>query len=127
MQFIPRPVHGVLDYIGGLLLLASPWLFGYVNEQPVSADMAMFFGGGIALYTALTNFELGIVRLLPFPVHLVLDFIIGGALVAAPFIFQTRGTAAVVFVAFGIFELLVAAMTRGTGAHRGKPEFPSWT
>ncbi len=126
MRFIPHAVHGVLDYLAGLLLLASPWLFGYVHDQPVSTDMAMIFGGALMLYTALTNFELGIVRLLPFPVHLVLDFFMGLMLLGAPILFSTSGTAAVVFVVFGLFELAAAGMTRIAGSP-GKPQFPSWT
>ena len=27
MRFIPTKVHGVMDYIMGILLIASPWLF----------------------------------------------------------------------------------------------------
>lgn len=127
MRFIPRPIHGILDYLAGFLLLASPWIFGYVDEQPVSTDMAMIFGGGMMLYTALTNFELGLVRLLPFPVHLGLDFTMGLTLLGAPILFSIGGTPAVVFVIFGILELALAAMTRTKGSTRGHPEFPSWT
>jgi len=126
MRFIPHAVHGILDYLVGLLLLVSPWLFGYAHDQPVPTDMAMIFGGGLMLYTALTNFEVGIVRLLPFPVHMVLDVLLGAALVASPILFSTGGTAAVVFVLFGIFELLMTALTRGA-ASPGHPQFPSWT
>lgn len=127
MRFIPHAVHGIFDYLAGLLLLASPWLFGYVHEQPVSTDMAMIFGGALMLYTALTNFEVGIVRLLPFPVHLVLDVVMGAALLGSPILFSTGGTPAVVFVVFGILELAVAAMTRGSHSSPGHPQFPSWT
>lgn len=126
MRFIPRAVHGILDYLAGLLLLASPWLFGYAHDQAVPTDMAMIFGGALMLYTALTNFEVGIVRLLPFPVHMVLDIVMGACLIGSPILFSTGGTAAVVFVLFGIFELAVTAMTRNAPTP-GHPQFPSWT
>ena len=127
MRLIPRPLHGVLDYIMGLFFTVSPWLFGYVHTQPVAADLAMIFGGGILIYTALTNFEVGIVRLIPFPAHLILDVVVGLALAGAPIIFAVRGGAAVVFVVVGIFELTAAALTRGEGGRSGRPGFPTWS
>lgn len=32
MRFIPTKIHGVLDYIAGLALIAAPWLFGFAGE-----------------------------------------------------------------------------------------------
>lgn len=127
MRVIPRPLHGILDYITGLLLLASPWLFGYAKFQPVAADMAMIFGGGMMLYTALTNFEVGIVRLIPFPAHLILDVVTGLALVGSPILFAIGGVAGIVFVVVGVLELATAAMSRGEGRPSGKPGFPTWS
>ncbi len=127
MRLIPRPLHGILDYVVGLLFLASPWIFGYIHTQPVSSDLAMIFGTAIVLYTALTNFEVGIVRLIPFPAHLVLDIVAGLALVFSPIIFAVTGVAGVIFVIVGIFELAAALMTRGEGRPSGRPGFPSWS
>lgn len=31
-KLIPYQVHLVIDILGGLLLLVSPWLFGFANE-----------------------------------------------------------------------------------------------
>ena len=31
MRFIPTKVHGVLDYIVGIALIAAPWLFGFAG------------------------------------------------------------------------------------------------
>ena len=31
MRFIPTKVHGMIDYVAGLLLIVSPWLFGFAN------------------------------------------------------------------------------------------------
>ncbi|RYD85217.1 MAG: hypothetical protein EOP84_03200 [Verrucomicrobiaceae bacterium] len=127
MRLLPRPLHGIFDYLVGLLFIMSPWLFGYKNSQPVAADMAMIFGGAMVIYTALTNFEAGIVRLIPFPAHLILDVVVGVALTASPIIFGIRGIAAVVFVAVGLFELAAASMTRGEGRPSGRPGFPTWS
>jgi hypothetical protein len=33
MRFIPTKVHGVMDYIMDILLIASPWLFDLTGVQ----------------------------------------------------------------------------------------------
>ena len=59
MRFLPTRVHGALDYLMGVLLIASPWLFGFAGV----AD-------GAATWLPVI---LGLVRKIPMPVHLVLD------------------------------------------------------
>ncbi|MHA3773565.1 SPW repeat domain-containing protein [Verrucomicrobiota bacterium sgz303538] len=127
MRAIPRPIHGVLDYLTGLFLLFSPWLCGFAHVQPVPANLATIFGSAILIYTFLTNFELGVIRLIPFPAHLILDVVTGAALAGAPIIFFTRGTAGLVFVIVGVFRLVTTMMTRIPGRSSGRPGFPSWT
>jgi hypothetical protein len=31
MRFISTKTHGVLDYLMGLFLILSPWIFGFAN------------------------------------------------------------------------------------------------
>ena len=31
MRIISTRVHGVVDYVGGALLVVSPWLFGFAD------------------------------------------------------------------------------------------------
>ena len=31
MRFLPTRVHGVIDYLWGVALIATPWLFGFAN------------------------------------------------------------------------------------------------
>ncbi|WP_188555935.1 hypothetical protein [Hymenobacter glacieicola] len=54
-----------------------------------AVDTACFvLAGGYLLITLLTDFKLGIFRLIPFPVHGWLDLLTGLALLAAPFLFH---------------------------------------
>jgi hypothetical protein len=32
MDIIGTKVHGIMDYIVGLLLITGPWLLGFINE-----------------------------------------------------------------------------------------------
>ena len=45
MRFLPARVHGVIDYLWGLGLLASPWAFGFADGG-APQWVAVVFGVG---------------------------------------------------------------------------------
>jgi hypothetical protein len=64
------------------------------------------------VYSALTRYELGLVKVIPMRGHLALDALSGSLLCAAPFTFldeDTGVTAAI--VGFGLFEIFAALTT----------------
>ncbi len=89
IRFIPTSVHGVIDYIEGVLLILASWIFGfwYVGGAPVIVPIVL--GIDVILYSLLTRYELGIpgIRFLPMPFHLVIDFVAGAFLALSPWIF----------------------------------------
>jgi hypothetical protein len=114
MQLIRTPLHGVLDYLVGIALVAAPWIFQFAD---VEAAKWVAIGSGIALIalSLLTNYELGLVPVVPMHVHLALDALLGVFLIASPWIFgfADDGTNAwLPHVAVGIAELGVAALSR---------------
>ena len=89
MPFPPRPVdatlHGVVDYnAGAFLLTAFPKLAGIQGTR--SARQIRTAGAIHAGYSALTDYPLGIVKLVPYRAHLALDAIGAVALAATPFV-----------------------------------------
>jgi hypothetical protein len=99
-----------MDYAFGILLAASPWIFGFA-DQHLAPNFALVFGGGTILYSLFTNYELGLIRLLPFPGHLLLDALAGILLAANWLHFAFGGRAAVVFTVFGAVELAVVLLS----------------
>ena len=75
-KLIPTRIHGVLDYLFGLLYIALPLLLSW--PQP-AATILIALGVGVLVYSALTRYELGLLKLLPMPAHLVID-LLGGLL-----------------------------------------------
>jgi hypothetical protein len=73
MRFLPTRAHGVLDYLVGLLLVASPWLFGFADGPAAARGAPIALGAGALLYSLLTDYELGLLRVVPMPGHLLLD------------------------------------------------------
>jgi hypothetical protein len=45
VRVIPFPVHGKLELVSGLVLLASPWIFGFANENATARNV--FAGAGV--------------------------------------------------------------------------------
>jgi len=86
MRFLPTRLHGAIDYAWGLALLATPWLFGFA-DVPAAKWVAVVFGVGAILYSMLTAYELGLLKILPMPMHLILDGIGGVVLAESPFLF----------------------------------------
>src|SRR5918911_881889 len=89
MPFPPRPVdatlHGVVDYsAGAFLLTAFPRPAGIEGTRCArQVRTAAAIHGG---YSTLTNYPLGVVKLIPFKVHLALDALGALALAATPFV-----------------------------------------
>lgn len=110
MRFIPTKVHGVLDYLGALLLIAFPFLLGF--DSAAARWIMIILGVGVLLYTILTDFELGLIRKIPVAGHLLMDGLGGVLLLVAPWLF---GFADVdpwwPFVLMGLVELGAAMFT----------------
>jgi hypothetical protein len=89
IRFVPTSVHGIFDYIGGILLIAAPFVFGYYNLGGIAVILPIVLGVGLILYSLLTNYERGIpaLKFIPMPVHLVLDFVASALLAVSPFLF----------------------------------------
>jgi hypothetical protein len=120
MRF-PRPVdstlHGITDYtVGATLTTAFPRLAG-ISGTPAARQIRAA-GGFHAGYSTLTRYPLGIVKLIPFKVHLALDAAGAVALAATPFVtgqFKKGPSQWVPHVAVALFELSSLAITDPTG------------
>ncbi len=89
IRFVPSSVHGIFDYIGGIALIACPFIFGFYSMGGIAVILPIVLGVGLILYSLLTDYERGIrgLKFIPMPVHLILDFVAAAFLVAAPFLF----------------------------------------
>jgi hypothetical protein len=121
MRTFPRPVdatlHGVVDYTAGTLLMtAFPKLAGIEGTR--SARQIRLAGAIHVGYSTLTAYPLGVVKLIPFPVHLAIDAIGALALAATPFVtgqYRRGSDHWVPHLALSAFELASLAITDPTG------------
>ncbi len=117
MRWIPTRVHGVLDYLWGVLLLASPWLFGFADGG-AETWIAVVLALGAVVYSLLTDYELGVARVLSMRAHLLLDLAGGVLLAASPWLFGFNDRVWLPHVGFGLFSVAASLMTRTRARHR---------
>ncbi len=111
MRFIPTKIHGVLDYLMGLLLIVSPWLFGFADGG-AAQWVPVVLGLGALVYSLLTRYELGVMPVISMPAHLGLD-VAGGALLAvSPWLFGFSELVYWPHLIFGLLEIGAGLMTR---------------
>jgi len=85
----PRPIdatlHGVTDYsVGMTLMTVFPTLVGIDGTR--AGTQIRVAGAVHAGYSTLTDYPLGIIKVLPYKAHLALDALGAVALAATPFI-----------------------------------------
>lgn len=86
MRVISTKAHGVIDYATAAGLLAAPDLLG-IGDEPVAARVLRAAGAAAAAYSLLTDYELGLARVIPMPAHLMMDAASGALLAASPWLF----------------------------------------
>lgn len=111
MRFIPTRTHGVVDYIAGIILIASPWLFGF-SDVGTAAAIPIIIGVAAITYSLCTHYEYGLFGLIPMPVHLWLDGISGAFLAISPWLFGFAEYVFVPHLVFGLFEIAAALCTQ---------------
>jgi hypothetical protein len=111
MKIIPRKIHGFLDYLVGILLIAAPWLLGFADDG-TATYIPVALGAGALVYSILTNYECGLVRRIPFRVHLELDVLSGAFLAISPWLFGFSNKVYLPHLIFGLIEIAAGIMTR---------------
>lgn len=111
MRFIPTRIHGMLDYVVGSLMIASPWLFGFSDHE--AATWTVVGVGLLALVQSLmTDYETGVVRKIPMATHLMMDMVAGAFLAVSPWVLGFAETVWVPHLVLGLIEIGTAMMTR---------------
>ena len=93
-----------MDYLSGVLFIASPWLFGF-NDGGAAQWIPMLVGFSVLLMSLFTEYELGVKKGIKMATHLNTDVIVGIFLAASPWLF---GFADVVYLPHLIFGLIEA-------------------
>ena len=108
MKILNSSIHGIVDYLVVIFLVLSPSIFAL---SETGAQYCYILAGVHLGLTILTNFKYGIIKVIPFPVHGIIEYIVGAALIISPFILNYDGVDKTFYIGFGIAVLVTALVT----------------
>jgi len=101
---IPTRIHGMLDYLMGILLIVSPWLFGF-SDSNTATWTAVVVGVLIIGTSLITDYELSVANIVPMRAHLGLDVLLGAFLAVSPWLLGFADENWWWFVVAGVAEI----------------------
>jgi len=115
----PLP-HAVVDYAMAGTLMAAPWLFGFSDNKTATAN-SVISGAAVLGLSLMTHYPLGAAKVIPFPVHGVVETLAAVMNTAAPWLmgFSRHRSATSTHVAAGLATLAVVALTDYRAAEPG--------
>lgn len=107
---ISSRVHSIIDYLVVIFLFVSPTLFNFGG--PIATTIYIMATAGLLL-TVATNFEYGIVRMIPFRVHRIIEllFVVIFVLLGFTLSNDPRDRSALFFFAVAAAILMVSLLT----------------
>ncbi|HEY1096844.1 MAG TPA: SPW repeat protein [Alphaproteobacteria bacterium] len=123
MRIIPTRIHGLLDYLVGLALIAAPWVFGFAPDMieywGYETWIPLIIGVALILMSIFTNYEWGIEKRINMPNHLLMDIVFGFVLAASPWAFNFAELVYQPHLIVGLVIIGLALISqRGPALHR---------
>ena len=110
MKFITKQIHAYLDYPVAIALIVLPFLLNLGSSNPIALQLSVGTGIAALILTILTDHQLGLLKVIPYRIHLIVDFLVGVVFVLAPFIFSFKGLDAYFYWLNGAAVLAVVSM-----------------
>jgi len=110
MKILSPTVHGMLDYGLALMFLVLP---GLLDFPPPAAAASYAIGVVYVIASLITRYPLGLLKLLPFPVHGVIESLMAVSWIVLPWLlgFAEHSASRNFFIAAGVGLLGVVALT----------------
>lgn len=119
MKLLSPKIHGYIDYLTSAVFALAPTVF--MIEGVIPAVMGCYvISAALLLVSLVTRYPLGVVRLLPFPVHGALELLGAPVIVAYPWIagFEHAGPARDFYIITGVAIFLLWLFTDYRAADR---------
>lgn len=109
MKIISPKIHAILDYVVAIFLIVAPNLIdlsGFATNFSIALGIIHF------ILTLVTSFKGGVTKLVPFPIHGIIELIVGLTLMVLAFtIFGTSKTDHFYFACLGVAIIAVYILT----------------
>ncbi|NLT07155.1 MAG: hypothetical protein GXY03_12705 [Solirubrobacterales bacterium] len=109
---IPLFVHGVLEYVVGIVFVLAPFVLSF--DSGAATALSVIVGVGLLAIAAATDGPTSLVDQIPRAAHVALDYVLAILLIALPFLagFSDETAPTALFIGVGILHLLVTIGTR---------------
>jgi hypothetical protein len=120
---ISTKTHGILDYVVGGTIALLPHA---LNCSMRTTRILQAAGYGAGVYSMLTDYERGMLKVLPMEGHLALDALSGAGLITAAMLLadETPQNRAIL-AGIGAFEIAVASVTSTEAYSDGEAPAPA--
>ncbi|MCK1404425.1 hypothetical protein [Bradyrhizobium sp. 76] len=109
MRFLPTVMHGVADYVVALVVLGLPYIYGM---HGTSKAFLLVLGAAALFYSLLTEYELGLLPVIPFRIHLALDKLFAALMLVGSVLIPFPQNSRLVVGGLGVLSFLVVVSTR---------------
>jgi hypothetical protein len=118
IRFVTKTVHAYLDYPVAASLIATPFILGLGQVNPLALWVSVVTGITALLLTLVTDHKTGVVALVPYIVHLWVDRLVGVVFLAVPAVLGLTGLDAAYYWANGLAVLLVTVVLSAADTSR---------
>ena len=112
MKFITKQIHAYLDYPVAVALMVLPFVLGLGESHPLALQLSVATGVAALILTLLTDHDTGVIKVLSYKFHLIVDFLVAVVFVLAPFILGFKGIDAIYYWINGAAVLTVVSLHR---------------
>ena len=109
-RFITKEIHAYLDYPVAVGLIALPFVLGLGASHPAALWCSVVAGVAAFFLTVLTDHQFGLLRILPYWVHLAVDGLVGLSFLALPAVLGFTGLDAAFYYANGVAVAFVVLL-----------------
>jgi len=117
MRFIPVDVHNIMNYLYGILIIVSPWLFDF-NRGGAETVIPIVVGIVVLGISLATNYKYSLAKIISFKAHLTADIVIGIFLIVSPWLFGFNNYVYIPHAAFGLIAVMTSLMTERRVAYK---------
>lgn len=110
MRFITKRIHAFLDYPVAVALIVFPFLLGLGNSNPLAFQLSIIIGIAALFLTFLTDHHLGVLKVVPYKVHLLVDFLVAIVFIITPFLFSFENIDKYYYLINGVSVLIVVSL-----------------
>ena len=120
MRILSTKLQGVLDYPLAIIIFTSQWIFDF--DQRMAKHVTVLVGASLILLNILTNYEMGLLRIITVRLHLTIEFLLGLVLASSPLLFDFYEFVYLPHLLLGLIVMGLSLITkRVSSTHEARP------